>query len=74
MHTSLHLIIDRFEGRFAVLNGDDGLEINWPKRNLPKGAKEGDSIVLSAVTNEEDRKKREKTAKEILNEILKISS
>jgi hypothetical protein len=53
-----------------VLRGEDELEINWPKKQLPKGSKEGSVILLKAVPEEEDRKAREKTAKELLREIL----
>ena len=46
----IHLSIDRFEGRkkeIAVLLTDDGTQINFPKRLLPKGVKAGD--ILSFV-------------------------
>lgn len=69
-NSSLKFVVDRIEGKFAVLRGDDELEINWPKRNLPKGADEGSVIVLKAVDAKEEQTAREKTAKEILKEIL----
>ena len=63
------LILDRFEGDKAViLDGKD--EIILPKRLLPKGIKEGDAVVISVFTDREETKNREKTAKELLNEIL----
>jgi hypothetical protein len=68
--SSLTFIIDRFEDKFAVLRGDDGYEINWPKKQLPKGAKEGSAVVLKVVLEEEDAAERRKTAKELLKEIL----
>jgi hypothetical protein len=43
----VHLTIDRFEGRkkeIAVLLTDDGTQINFPKRLLPKGVKAGDIL------------------------------
>ena len=33
--------IDRFEGRMAVVIGDDGATYDVPKRRLPKGVREG---------------------------------
>jgi len=39
------LIIDRFEGDFAVVETSDGL-INVPVADLPDGAKEGDALVF----------------------------
>ena len=47
---NIRLSIDRFEGRkkeIAVLLTDDGTQINFPKRLLPKGVKAGD--ILSFV-------------------------
>lgn len=68
--TNLFFIIDRLEGKFAVLRSDDGLTINWPKKQLPKGAREGSALIIRVALEEDDRKQREKTAKEFLNEIL----
>ena len=47
---NLRLSIDRFEGRqkeIAVLLTDDGTQINFPKKLLPKGSRAGD--ILSFV-------------------------
>lgn len=68
--TSLTFVVDRIEGKFAVLKGEDGLEINWPKKNLPKDTKEGSVVVLKAVPEAEETAHRRQTAKELLNEIL----
>ena len=46
---NLRLSIDRFEGRkkeIAVLLTDDGTQINFPKRLLPKGVKAGDILCF----------------------------
>ncbi len=40
-------VIDRFEGEFAVVELPDGRFCNIPKCALPKGAGEGDVILLS---------------------------
>ena len=40
------LIIDRFEGDFAVVETNDGV-IYMPHAELPKGAKEGDCLRLT---------------------------
>lgn len=65
------MIVDRFEEGKAVLRGEAGLEIVYPKHSLPKEAHEGSVVVLTAKTDEVDRAEREKTAKELLREILK---
>lgn len=54
-----------------MLRGEAGLEIVYPKHSLPKEAHEGSVVVLTAKTDEVDRAEREKTAKELLREILK---
>jgi len=65
------LIIDRFEGEKAYLIGD-GANAQLDKKLLPRQAKEGDAIVLTASLDRLERLAREKTAKEILNEILTV--
>ena len=40
------LIIDRFEGNFAVIETSDGMA-SIPKSDLPGEAKEGDVLVIS---------------------------
>ena len=71
MTNSLNFIVDRFEGQMAVLRGDEGLELRYPKKHMPKEAREGSTVVVSVDTLESDRSQREKTAKELLREILK---
>ena len=62
--------LDRFEGDKAVLFGEDNTEIILPKKLLPKEAAEGETLILTLTTEKAETAKREKTAKEILNEIL----
>ncbi len=61
--------IDRFEGGKAVLLGEH-YEILVPKRLIPKTCHEGDVVHLTISSDEAETKRREKTAKELLNEIL----
>jgi len=51
------LIIDRFEGNFAVIETTNGL-INIPRTDIPSNAKEGDVLVLSLDMNETDARKK----------------
>ena len=53
------LIIDRFEGDFAVCETEDLEFINLPKAALPSGAKEGDVIAISIDKSETDKRKEE---------------
>lgn len=43
----MNAIIDRFEGRYAVVETDDGKMHNIDKSLLPN-AKEGDKIIITA--------------------------
>ncbi|MFA6325494.1 MAG: DUF3006 domain-containing protein [Candidatus Paceibacterota bacterium] len=66
----LKVVIDRFEGDYAVLRYEKD-EILWPKKQLPTEAHEGGSLVLSAMTDKDAEKERGELAKAILNELLK---
>ena len=50
----LKVIIDRFEGDYAVVETEDKIMVNLPKSLIP-GAKEGD--VISISIDEEETKK-----------------
>jgi len=67
---SHEFILDRFEEEKAVIIDADNTEIILPAKLLP-AAKEGDVIVMALIPKEEETKRREQTAKDILNEILK---
>jgi len=52
------LIIDRFEGDFAIVETSDGF-VNIPIKDLPVSLQEGDVLNISIDKNEtESRKKR----------------
>ena len=42
----MQLIVDRFEGNYALCEKEDGTIMNVEKDRLPKGAKEGDVLIL----------------------------
>ena len=66
----IKLIIDRFEGIFAVLITVDGQEILWPKNKLPQDAHAGMALNFTILNDQEFEVEQKKTAKNILNEIL----
>lgn len=66
----LKVVLDRFEGEFAVLKFS-GNEILWPKDRLPDSAKESSTLVLTAKTEDDATKDRTELAKTLLNELLK---
>jgi hypothetical protein len=65
----LKVVVDRFEGRFAVLTHGEG-ELLWPKDKLPGQTKEGDAMVLVLKKDADATKDRAELAKTMLNELL----
>lgn len=66
---SVVFTVDRFENGSAVLIGEH-FEIVVPKKLIPKSCSEGDIVHLTISSDEAETTRREKTAKELLNEIL----
>lgn len=66
----IKVVIDRFEGKLAVLVTDDKQKILWPIKNLPDDVQEGSTVRLVISTTKTDQEEREKLAKTMLNEIL----
>lgn len=69
----MKVIIDRFEGNFAVCEMEDMSMISLEKDKLPKGVAEGvvlniDSDIISI--DEYETKKRAKISKELLNDLF----
>lgn len=58
----MNLIIDRFEGEYAVVELPDKTLANIPKKALPQEATEGDIITI-AVNKIETAKRKEKVRK-----------
>lgn len=65
-------VLDRFEGEMGVILLDDGQKILWPKDKLPKETEEGDVVKLKIFSSGLETEEREKLAKTILSEILKV--
>lgn len=74
-----YYVVDRIEGKTAVVVGDDGQSFDVPRRDLPKGVREGtvlrieakgDSIDWSrAEIDEAERHRRLKVARERLDRL-----
>lgn len=58
--------IDRFEGKYAVVELKSEEFINVPRKAIPPEAKEGDIIVV-AVDNAETKERKEKIEKMMKN-------
>jgi len=70
LNNSNRLIIDRFEGNWAVIeyNGDT---FNLPKNLLPPHSKEGDVLDLNISVDECTTQKRRQTIKKLEDDLFK---
>jgi len=74
----LRCTIDRFEGHTGVLLFDEsdllgpltGQELVLPKRLLPAGSKEGDTLVVELLTDKQATEAKEDIARKVLEDIL----
>ena len=64
-------VIDRFEDKMAVIITKDGQKLLWPINNLPEDSQKGKTVRIVLSTTKSDQYEREKTAKTILNQILR---
>lgn len=62
----MRVIIDRFEGNFAVVELEDGTTVNMPKILIPD-ANEGDTVTIESYRDTE----REKRIKKLADELFK---
>lgn len=67
----INCTVDRLEGDRAVLKLEDGQTLNWPIDKLPGGVVEGASVNIFLSTAKSEEEERERTARKILNELLK---
>lgn len=65
----MKLIIDRFEGDFAVIELPDGKMIDCPKAVLPDDAKEGS--ILNITVDETATNDKLKTVTERMNKLFR---
>ena len=61
--------IDQIEGNLATFQLNDD-KIAWPIKELPDDLRVGDSVVFRVLKTDEARSLRDKSAKELLNELL----
>ncbi len=63
----MKVIIDRFEGDYAVVELDIGHFVNMPKE-LVLDAKEGD--VVEIIVNHQETEKRKKHIQDLMNDLF----
>jgi hypothetical protein len=70
----MRVIIDRFEGDYAVCEREDRKMINIEKRRLPEGVKEGDALIINGdvikIERQETNRKKEEI-KKLMDELWK---
>jgi hypothetical protein len=70
----MKVVIDRFEGDFAICEKDDRKIINIKRANIPKDAKEGDVLDVKgdAITIDFiETANRNKSVKKLMDELWK---
>ena len=68
-----HGIIDRFEGKIAVVEIDGGDMKDIPKNSLPKGAKVGDMLIIDGdkiTVSKEGTKHLKKEIDDLMDELF----
>ncbi|MEG3071087.1 MAG: DUF3006 domain-containing protein [Peptococcaceae bacterium] len=63
----MKVIIDRFEGEFAVVELPGRKTVDMPLELIPPGAKEGD--VLSIELNKKETEKRKREAEKLMEDL-----
>jgi len=69
----IKLVIDRFEGKYAILESQEKLPLifNFPRYLLPPEAKEGSVLRFNIDINNQETKKRRNKIIEKLNRLKK---
>lgn len=67
----IKLIIDRFEGKYAILESQDKnpMIFNFPHHLLPQEAKEGTVLNINIDIDQEETKRRKDKIQNLLNEL-----
>ncbi len=63
----MKVIIDRFEGDYAVVELPDMSTVDMPIQLVPEGAKEGDVLIIEIDI--EETKKREEQIKKLMDDL-----
>jgi len=67
----IKLIIDRFEGKYAILEtqNKNPLIFNFPRHLLPQEAEEGTVLNIDINIDQEETKKRKDKVQNLLNKL-----
>ncbi len=64
----MKVIIDRIEGKYAVVEMENGEFENMPLSLLPEGACEGDAVIISV--DKSDTEERKNKIKKLMNDLF----
>ena len=70
----MKLVVDRFEGNFAVCEKDDRTMISIEKKKLPEEVKEGDVLLVEGnvfIIDERETASHKAEAKKLMDELWK---
>lgn len=59
-------IIDRFEGQWAVIEGDEKQTFNLPRQILPAEAKQGDVVLINITVDQVATQERSVRIKKLM--------
>ena len=67
----INLIIDRFEGKYAILESQDRnpITFNFPRHLLPQEAKEGAVLNINIGIDQEETKRRKDKIQNLLSKL-----
>jgi len=68
----MKVIVDRFEGEYAVCEKEDRTMMDISKKNLPTGVKEGDVLIINGDIISIDKDETEKRKENIKNLMDKL--
>lgn len=67
---ALKVKVNRFEGKFAILETRDGSQLSWPIKELPDDVQEGAQVRLIVSTTKTDAASQQKLARAMINTLL----
>lgn len=68
----MKVIVDRFEGEYAVCEKEDRTMIDIPVKDIPTGVKEGDVLVIDdgpIVIDSSETEKRKENIKKLMDNL-----
>ena len=71
MNKKIKAVVDRFEGEYAILMvGDPEESVDFPKKLLPKGTKEGSWLWLDFELDPEGEEKQREKMKNLMDKLV----